>query len=139
MGKTKDEFIEDIFDIAFGETKLKDELLKERDYETVTEKIMEFSDNALKWEEGEDQAEQLGKKIYSGQFFDKKSDMIVCYTRCFYGEHERHTSSDYIEAFRKENKRAFARYEELLKENDIYSASICAVINSTDYDGEISR
>ena len=122
MGKTKDEFIEDIFDIAFGETKLKDELLKERDYKTVTEKIMEFSDNALKWEEGEDQAER---------------DLIVCYTRCFYGEHERHTSSDYIEAFRKENKRAFARYEELLKEDDIYSASICAVINSTDYDGEI--
>jgi len=64
-----------------------------------------------------------------------ESDMIVCYTRCFYGEHERHTSSDYIEAFRKENKRAFARYEELLKEDDIYSASICAVIDSTDYDG----
>ena len=123
MGKTKDEFIEDIFDIAFGETKLKDELLKERDYETVTEKIMEFSDNALKWEEGEDQAGR---------------DLIVCYTRCFSQKLSWKQGSDYIEAFRKENKRAFARYEELLKEDDIYSASICAVIDSTDYDGEIS-
>ena len=46
----KDQFVEDIFEIAFGETKLKDELLEEKDYQTVTQKIMEFSDNALKWE-----------------------------------------------------------------------------------------
>tara|TARA_R100001377_G_scaffold83531_1_gene65211 strand:+ start:596 stop:892 length:297 start_codon:yes stop_codon:yes gene_type:complete len=47
----KDKFIEDIFEIAFGETKLKDELLEEKGYQTVIAKIMEFSDNALKWEE----------------------------------------------------------------------------------------
>jgi|TARA_R110000868_G_scaffold32813_5_gene119624 ATP-dependent Lon protease len=47
----KDKFIEEIFEIAFGETKLKDELLEEKDYQTVIAKIMEFSDNALKWEE----------------------------------------------------------------------------------------
>jgi len=47
----KDQFVEDIFEIAFGETKLKDELLEENDYQTVIAKIMEFSDNALKWEE----------------------------------------------------------------------------------------
>ena len=48
---SKDQFIEDIFEIAFGETMLKNELLEEKDYQTVIAKIMEFSDNALKWEE----------------------------------------------------------------------------------------
>ncbi len=48
---TKDKFVEEIFEIAFGETMLKDELLEEKDYQTVIARIMEFSDNALKWEE----------------------------------------------------------------------------------------
>jgi len=127
MGKTEITFVEDT---------IKDTLWAiENDISNMPVGALEESLKLLNAKEGEDRAEQLGKKIYSGQFFDKKSDMIVCYTRCFYGEHERHTSSDYIEAFRKENKRAFARYEELLKEDDIYSASICAVIDSTDYDG----
>lgn len=48
---SKDQFVEEIFEIAFGETMLKNELLEEKDYQTVIAKIMEFSDNALKWEE----------------------------------------------------------------------------------------
>ena len=48
---TKKQFIKEIFEIAFGETNLSKELLKEKDYEIVVEKIMEYSDNALKWEE----------------------------------------------------------------------------------------
>ena len=48
---TKEKFIKEIFEIAFGETNLTKELLKEKDYESVAEKIMEYSDNALKWEE----------------------------------------------------------------------------------------
>ena len=48
---SKDKFVDEIFEIAFGETKLKYELLEEKDYQTVIAKIMEFSDNALKWEE----------------------------------------------------------------------------------------
>ena len=47
---TKEQFIKKIFEIAFGETQLTKELLKEEDYEIVVEKIMEYSDNALKWE-----------------------------------------------------------------------------------------
>jgi len=47
---TKEQFIKEIFEIAFGETQLTKELLKEEDYEIVVEKIMEYSDNALKWE-----------------------------------------------------------------------------------------
>jgi len=48
---TKEQFIVDIFEIAFGETLLTEELLEEEDYETVADKIMEYSDKALKWEE----------------------------------------------------------------------------------------
>ena len=47
----KDKFIDDIFEIAFGDTMLKAELLEEQDYQEVTNKIMEYSDNALKWEQ----------------------------------------------------------------------------------------
>jgi len=48
---TKEQFIKEIFEIAFGETQLTKELLKEEDYESVAEKIMAYSDNALKWED----------------------------------------------------------------------------------------
>jgi len=48
---TKEQFIKEIFEIAFGETQLTKELLKEEDYESVAAKIMEYSDNALKWED----------------------------------------------------------------------------------------
>ena len=47
----RDKFIDDIFEIAFGDTLLKAELLEEHNYQEVTNKIMEFSDNALKWEQ----------------------------------------------------------------------------------------
>jgi len=80
----------------------------------------------------EDPAEQLGKEIYSGQRLAKKSDTIVCYTQ------ERdypNASLDKIEAFREDVKGAFARYQELIQDDSIYSASICQVIDSTDYDG----
>jgi|TARA_E500000318_G_scaffold48673_1_gene45790 hypothetical protein len=52
---TKEQFIKEIFEIAFGETKLTQELLEEKDYQTVLDKIMEYSDNALKWEESEEE------------------------------------------------------------------------------------
>tara|TARA_R110000751_G_scaffold266752_1_gene365754 strand:+ start:189 stop:374 length:186 start_codon:yes stop_codon:yes gene_type:complete len=48
---TKEQFIKEIFDIAFGETMLTQELLDQADYQTVVDKIMEYSDNALKLEE----------------------------------------------------------------------------------------
>ena len=127
MGKTEITFVEDT---------IKDTLWAiENDISNMPVGALEESLKLLNAKEGEDRAEQLGKKIYSGQFFDKKRDLIVCYTRCFSQKLSWKQGSDYIEAFRKENKRAFARYEELLKEDDIYSASICAVIDSTDYDG----
>ena len=47
----RDKFIDDIFEIAFGDTMLKAELLEEHNYQEVTNKIMEYSDNALKWEQ----------------------------------------------------------------------------------------
>ena len=47
----RDKFIDDIFEIAFGDTMLKAELLEEHNYQEVTNKIMEFSNNALKWEQ----------------------------------------------------------------------------------------
>lgn len=47
----KEQFIKYIFEIAYGETKLTQELLDDEDYQTVADKIMEYSDNALKWEE----------------------------------------------------------------------------------------
>jgi hypothetical protein len=50
---TREQFIKEIFDIAFGETMLTQELLDQEDYQTVVNKIMEYSDNALKWEESE--------------------------------------------------------------------------------------
>ena len=50
---TREQFIKEIFDIAFGETRLTQELLDQEDYQTVVNKIMEYSDNALKWEENE--------------------------------------------------------------------------------------
>jgi hypothetical protein len=50
---TKEQFIKEIFEIAFGETVLTQELLHQEDYQTVVNKIMEYSDNALKWEEKE--------------------------------------------------------------------------------------
>ena len=50
---TKEQFIKEIFEIAFGETGLTQELLDQEDYQTVVNKIMEYSDNALKWEENE--------------------------------------------------------------------------------------
>ena len=49
----RDKFIDDIFEIAFGDTMLKAELLEEHNYQEVTNKIMEYSDNALKWEQQE--------------------------------------------------------------------------------------
>ena len=59
----KDKFIDDIFEIAFGETTLKAELLENCDYQEVTNKIMEYSDNAFKWEEQEDMLEAFIKTL----------------------------------------------------------------------------
>ena len=47
--KDRERFINEIADIAFGE----DAIERGYDLDEVIEKIQEFSDNALKWEEGE--------------------------------------------------------------------------------------
>ena len=46
----KDQFIEEVFDIAFGDNAIN------RDFSMgeVLDKLMEFSNNALKYEEGEE-------------------------------------------------------------------------------------
>ena len=48
--KSPEAFIEEVFEIAFGDNAIN------RDYSMgeVLERLMEFSDNALKYEEGED-------------------------------------------------------------------------------------
>ena len=48
--KERERFINEIADIAFGE----DAIERGYDLDEVIEKIQEFSDNALKWEEGEE-------------------------------------------------------------------------------------
>jgi len=48
--KDRERFINEIAEIAFGE----DAIERGYDMEEVIEKIQEFSDNALKWEEGEE-------------------------------------------------------------------------------------
>ena len=69
-----------------------------------------------------------------------KGDMIVCFTT---GSKIEGVSSDHIHAFREDTKGAFARYNELVYKTafsniggqEVISASICQVIDSTDYDG----
>ena len=61
-----------------------------------------------------------------------KGDMIVCFTT---GSKIEGVSSDHIHAFREDTKGAFAQYNKLLNNDDVISASICQVIDSTDYDG----
>ena len=62
-----------------------------------------------------------------------KGDMIVCFTTDSKIEG---VSSDHIHAFREDTKGAFAQYNKLAyNSNDVISASICQVIDSTDYDG----
>ena len=48
--KDRERFINEIAEIAFGE----DAIERGYDLDEVIEKIQEFSDNALKWEEGEE-------------------------------------------------------------------------------------
>ena len=48
--KDRERFINEIAEIAFGE----DAIERGYDMEEVIDKIYEFSDNALKWEEGEE-------------------------------------------------------------------------------------
>jgi len=48
--KDRERFINEIAEIAFGE----DAIERGYDLDEVIEKIKEFSDNALKWEEGEE-------------------------------------------------------------------------------------
>ena len=47
---TKDQFIEEIYDNAFGDNAIN----RDFPFEEVIEIIQEFSDNALKYEEGEE-------------------------------------------------------------------------------------
>lgn len=46
----KDQFIEEIYEIAFGDNAIN----RDFPFEEVIERIQEFSDNALKYEEGEE-------------------------------------------------------------------------------------
>ena len=48
--KDRERFINEIADIAFGDNAIE----RGYDLDEVIEKIQEFSDNALKWEEGEE-------------------------------------------------------------------------------------
>ena len=48
--KDRERFINEIAEIAFGENAIE----RVYDLDEVIEKIQEFSDNALKWEEGEE-------------------------------------------------------------------------------------
>ena len=48
--KDRERFINEIAEIAFGE----DAIERGYDLDEVIDKIQEFSDNALKWEEGEE-------------------------------------------------------------------------------------
>ncbi len=50
IAKDRERFINEIAEIAFGE----DAIERGYDLDEVIEKIQEFSDNALKWEEGEE-------------------------------------------------------------------------------------
>ena len=47
---TKNQFIEEIYEIAFGDNAIN----RDFSFEEVIERIQEFSDNALKYEEGEE-------------------------------------------------------------------------------------
>ena len=48
--KDRERFINEIADLAFGENAIE----RGYDLDEVIERIQEFSDNALKWEEGEE-------------------------------------------------------------------------------------
>ena len=50
MSLTKDQFIEEVYEIAFGDNAIN----RDFGFEEVIERIQEFSDNALKYEEGEE-------------------------------------------------------------------------------------
>ena len=54
---SNEEFIKEVFEIAFGDSAkcVPEETGKPREFtkEEVLERLMEFSDNALKWEERE--------------------------------------------------------------------------------------
>jgi|TARA_R100001509_G_C4794973_1_gene191107 hypothetical protein len=71
-----------------------------------------------------------------------KGDMIVCFTTGYNFKNSEQIT-DNIEAFRQDTKGAFARYNELVYKTafsniggqEVISASICQVIDSTDYDG----
>ena len=71
-----------------------------------------------------------------------KGDTIVCYTTG-YNFKDSEQITDNIEAFREDTKSAFARYNELvyktafsnIGDQEVISASICQVIDSTDYAG----
>ena len=56
--KDRERFINEIAEIAFGE----DAIERGYDLDEVIEKIQEFSNNALKWEEGEDGNLSLNKQ-----------------------------------------------------------------------------
>ena len=55
----KDQFIEEIYEIAFGDNAIN----RDFDFEEVIERIQEFSDNAFKYEEGEDLCDERGRPL----------------------------------------------------------------------------
>ena len=77
--KTKEQFIEEVFEIAFGENAIN----RDFGYNEVLETLMEFSDNALKIEElsmdieeYEKMDEQLEKSYRKGYADGKKYEQI---------------------------------------------------------------
>ena len=57
----KDQFIEEIYEIAFGDNAIN----RDFDFEEVIERIQEFSDNAFKYEEGEDLCDERGRPLWT--------------------------------------------------------------------------
>ena len=77
--KTKEQFVEEVFEIAFGENAIN----RDFGYNEVLETLMEFSDNALKIEElsmdieeYEKMDEQLEKSYRKGYADGKKYEQI---------------------------------------------------------------
>ena len=56
-------FIEEVFEIAFGE----DAINRNFEYEEVLEELKKFSDDSLKWEIVND----YDKEFYEGEFYGK--------------------------------------------------------------------
>ena len=60
---TKDQFIEQVFEIAFGH----DAINRNFEYEEVIEQLEEINEDSLKW----DIVNDYDKEFYEGEFYEK--------------------------------------------------------------------